>query len=190
MFKKTLFLLFVLSIFASPIYAAKDASIIKNILAINTSFEKVIHKFPKSVKNYKELYYLLLIETAVIESSVGKDVDCQGNYGHYQIRGTTAKFLLNDVKKENPSLYKSLMEHYDNSKNLKENMIFNLDFSTALCLLYYSDKIKNPNTQLNTLETRAKTWKILFNTIAGSGTTQKYISKNKILFPNLTENLF
>lgn len=161
--------------FAVVASAATTADLIK----VDVSISKVLKMYPVHIQRHSDAYRLLLIETAVVESDAGIDVNCMGNYGHYQIRGTSGKELLSDLKVQYPDIYQIVMKHFNGRLSLKDNLIHNLDFSTALCVAYYCTKIKDPDNQLATLESRAATWKKLYNTYKGAGTVSKYIKVNK-----------
>lgn len=151
---------------------------ISGIVHVEGSIQKVLDAYTSDVKQHKDRYRLLLIETAVVESDLGEVSSCMGNYGHYQIRGTSGKELLSELRSDRPDIYQIVMRYHRSDLSLKDNLIKNLDFSTALCVAYYCTKIKNPN-QLSSLEERAATWKRLYNTPRGAGTVSAYIRKNK-----------
>jgi len=163
----------------SAISGVAHSATVSDLTKVDVSIHKVLKQYPNHVQQYAEQYRLLLIETAVVESDAGIYINCMGNYGHYQIRGTSGKELITDLKSQYPDIYQIVMKHFNKQLSLKDNLIQNLDFSTALCVAYYCTKLKDPEKQLSTVESRAATWKKLYNTYRGAGTVSKYIKVNK-----------
>ncbi len=145
----------------------------------------ILNQYTDEVVKHKHYYYLLLIETALVESDMGVYKYNNGNYGYYQIRGTTGKELLSELKKSHPDIYKIVINYHNPKWSIKDNLTNNFEFATAMCVAYYCTKIKDPAKDLNSLEKRAKIWKKYYNTYAGAGSINKYISVNRTNFKNL-----
>lgn len=122
----------------------------------------------------------LILETAATESDLGRVVkQVKGPaLSIYQILPSTYELLLGKLKKKNKKLYDRIMLFYDNRKGELYNYIYNIPFTTAMCLYYYLDVTDNKLTSIvKDRETRAKLWKQKYNTEAGKGTVQIYLHK-------------
>lgn len=122
----------------------------------------------------------LILETSATESDLGRIVKQTNGpaLSIYQILPSTYKLLLEKLKKNDKKLYDRIMLFYDNRKGELYNYIYNIPFTTAMCLYYYLDVTDNKLTSIvKDRETRAKLWKQKYNTEAGKGTVQIYLHK-------------
>lgn len=122
----------------------------------------------------------LILETSATESDLGRVVKQTNGpaLSIYQILPSTYKVLLGKLKKNDKKLYDRIMLFYDNRKGELYNYIYNIPFTTAMCLYYYLDVTDNKLTSIvKDRATRAKLWKQKYNTEAGKGTVQIYLHK-------------
>lgn len=121
----------------------------------------------------------LVLETCAVETDFGRIVRQNGGpaLSVYQILPSTFKYMMNKVKNTNEEQYKKLMLLYDVRKNDDYNFVYNLPFSTAICMLYYKDVVKDLDNKIKTREDRAKVWKQWYNTPGGKGTEAIYLKR-------------
>ena len=130
---------------------------------------------------YRQDLIRLLTETAATESSFGLIVrDKSGKtLGVYQILLTTAEFLLKKLHTY-PHVLNIVEAYMDPGKSLAENLTYNLHFQTAMAISYYwlraGDDLLE---QASTLHSRAKLYKLKWNTPRGKATEAKYIRDSK-----------
>lgn len=123
----------------------------------------------------------LLIETCATETLVGlceyKKSAKRSNYGIAQIRDDTAKdtlWWLGVIRKD---VKEQVMKFYDNSMSLKDNLLYNVHFSLAMCLQIYWRRIPDIVMYADTMEYRAIMWKSVYNTKLGTGTVDDYLTR-------------
>ena len=141
------------------------------------------------IKN-KENIEKLIYETMIVETRLGKakyDYASKHyrNYGIAQIRTETAQDLKNYLKKVNTDDYKKLISLYNKKYSEKDNLLYNVPYSIAVCGLYYIRRDKNISFKINNLSDRAKAWKKHYNTYKGLGTTAIYQKRVKESSKNL-----
>lgn len=146
------------------------------------TIKAVIDKFDiiKNKQNIEKLIY----ETVIVETRMGKakyDYASKNyhNYGLAQIRVETAEDLKHFLKKNKPLDYKNLMSLRNNRYSEKDNLLYNVPYSIAVCGLYYIRRDKNIQYKINTLSDRAKAWKKHYNTYKGMGTVAIYEKRVK-----------
>lgn len=132
----------------------------------------------------KEKIEKLIYETMIVETRLGKakyDYASNNyrNYGIAQIRTETAQDLKNYLKNNNKKDYINLMSLYDRNHSEKDNLLYNVPYSIAVCGLYYIRRDKNISYKINSLSDRAKAWKKHYNTYKGLGTVAIYQKRVK-----------
>lgn len=140
--------------------------------------KKIISQLPEIQD--KENLIKLIVETAIVETCGGKyyDVTNQGGLGITQINIESARKLLEFLSKEKPQLYDIVESYRDKSLSFRENLINNLTYNLALCILYYYwNEGKYLYKQINSLRDRAFLWKRTYNTVKGKGTPYAYIQR-------------
>lgn len=145
--------------------------------ALSETIEMVYNRLP--LLEYSDERGALLLETVATESDIGVALEYKGNYGVTQFRISSAKYLLNWLRKKHPEMHVSIMDMYDPTKTMRENLKFNVPFNLAMCATYYWHR--NPsldNKSLSTITKRSRVWKKYYNTSAGSGTPQQYVKRS------------
>jgi hypothetical protein len=129
----------------------------------------------------------LIVETNMGGASYGHAAKHWANYGIAQFTRSSAKHVLDRLRKERPDVYKVVDKMYDHKKTLTQNLMTNVKLSIALCAEYYW--LSNPkfHNQIGTKLARARFWKRVYNTSAGSGSVDsynkavtRYYQKNKL----------
>lgn len=136
----------------------------------------------------------LIYETLITETLGGQypytyAYQNYNNYGIAQFRLETANFLKGFVKKVSEHDYNLLLSLRVNNKSEKWNLMYNVKYSIALCLIYYFQRDKNIAERAYHLEHRAKLWKTLYNTNKGLGTPEKYIARVQKYYKDYKINL-
>lgn len=152
----------------------------------HSSFEETVNHVLSNLNNLKDKDVTnlkhLVIETAITETLLGKSkynysaVNYR-NYGIMQIRTETAKdvmWWLGIVDKETLKQVKAL---YDKRLSLKDNLLYNVKFSIAICAQYYLRRNSNIINETSSLAQRAKQWKKIYNTHKGVGSANGYIKR-------------
>ncbi len=124
----------------------------------------------------------LLSETVATETSFGYAVsDKSGKtLGVYQILLSTAEFILNHLAERHPRVLDIVMAYRDPDRDLRENLMYNLHFQTAMAISYYWLRAgEDLLTQTSSLEDRARLYKKKWNTPKGRATVAKYIRDSK-----------
>ena len=124
----------------------------------------------------------LVLETMIVETLVGKskyDYSSTNyrNYGIAQIRAETAKDVLDWLQRKDPSTYTKVVSLMNPKVSLKQNLLYNVPFSIAICAEYYLRRNSNLHLDIRTLEARAQQWKKNYNTYKGLGTVQIYCQR-------------
>src|SRR5574344_93614 len=127
--------------------------------------------------NLKLIFETLIAETKAGQFSYIKAAKNYKNYGIAQMRLNNAEFLKSYIKRVSKHDYGILMSLRNNDKSEEWNLMNNVRYSVALCLIHYYQRDKNVSKKANCLEQRAKIWKKHYNTIKGKGTPEKYISR-------------
>lgn len=124
----------------------------------------------------------LVLETMIVETLVGKskyDYSSTNyrNYGIVQIRTETAKDVLDWLQRKDSSTYTKVVNLMNPKVSLKQNLLYNVPFSIAICAEYYFRRNANLHLDIQTVESRAKQWKKNYNTYKGLGTEEIYCQR-------------
>ena len=137
-------------------------------------------KIVKESRDLEKLVYeTMIVETRLGESHYGYASKNYRNYGIAQIRVETAKDLKEYLKRVSSEDYNRLISLYDQSKSEKENLLYNVPYSIAVCGLYYICRDANIFQKIYTVADRAKAWKKYYNTYKGAGTPEVYLKRVK-----------
>ena len=125
---------------------------------------------------------VLIYETLITETLGGQYPydyahDNYKNYGIAQFRLETAYFLRAFIKRISKHDYNLLMSLRVKDKSEKWNLMYNVKYSIALCLIYYFHRDKHIAEKAKYLEYRAKLWKTHYNTYKGKGTSENYVER-------------
>ena len=129
----------------------------------------------KEDKNFHDL----IIETCAVETDFGYIVRQKKGpaLSIYQILPSTFKHTLELIKKQDKKLYKKIMQLYDHRYGDNYNFVYNLPFTTAICMMYYINIVKDLENNIKTRKDRAKVWKKYYNTEGGKGTVDIYLKR-------------
>ena len=111
------------------------------------------------------------------------------NYGIAQFRLKTAYFLKAFIKRISEHDYNLLLSLRVSDKSEKWNLMYNVKYSIALCLIYYFHRDKHIAEKAKYLEHRAKLWKTHYNTYKGKGTSENYVARVQEYFKDHKLNL-
>lgn len=141
---------------------------------------EVIRPVIKGMGLWSEPAEELLLGTALHESQGLKRIrQYQGGpaLSYFQIEPATLYDLYDNFLKYRPEK-RALLDHYQiPTLSLSENLIMNVAYATAAArLLYY----RTPETIPEGLEAQAALWKKYWNTSAGKGTADQYISHYRL----------
>lgn len=145
-----------------------------------TVIDETIREFEINIhhrNNSNLIFETLIAETKAGQFSYAKAAKNYKNYGIAQMRLDNAEFLKRYIKNKSKHDYAILMHLRNNSKSEEWNLMHNVRYSVALCLIHYYQRDKNISKKAHCLEQRAKIWKKHYNTIKGKGTPEKYISR-------------
>ena len=152
-----------------------------------------------TIKNFEinlnnEANTILIYETLITETLGGQYPydyahDNYKNYGIAQFRVETAIFLKGFIKRVSKHDYNLLMSLRVNDKSEKWNLMYNVKYSIALCLIYYYQRDKNIASKAKYLEYRAQLWKTHYNTRKGKGTSENYVKRVQEYFKDYKLNL-
>ena len=125
---------------------------------------------------------VLIYETLITETLGGQYPydyahDIYKNYGIAQFRLETAYFLKAFIKRISKHDYNLLMSLRVSDKSEKWNLMYNVKYSIALCLIYYFHRDKHIAEKAKYLEYRAKLWKTHYNTYKGLGEPEYYVER-------------
>ena len=123
------------------------------------------------------IYETLITETLGGQYPYNHARDNYKNYGIAQFRLQTAYFLKAFIKRISKHDYNLLLSLRVSDKSEKWNLMYNVKYSIALCLIYYFQRDKNIAEKAKYLEYRAKLWKTHYNTYKGKGTSENYVSR-------------
>lgn len=123
------------------------------------------------------IYETLITETLGGQYPYNHARDNYKNYGIAQFRLQTAYFLKAFIKRISEHDYNLLLSLRVSDKSEKWNLMYNVKYSIALCLIYYFQRDKNIAEKAKYLEHRAKLWKTHYNTYKGKGTSENYVSR-------------
>lgn len=145
-----------------------------------TIVDETIQEFDIDIhhrNNLNLIFETLIAETKAGQFSYTKAAKKYKNYGIAQMKLTNAEFLKSYIKNASKHDYNVLMNLRNNNKSEQWNLMNNVRYSVALCLIHYYQRDKNVSKKAHCLEQRAKIWKKHYNTIKGKGTPEKYISR-------------
>lgn len=152
-----------------------------------------------TIKNFdinlnNEANTILIYETLITETLGGQysyNYACYNykNYGIAQFRVETANFLKGFIKRVSKHDYNLLMSLRVNDKSEKWNLMYNVKYSIALCLIYYFQRDRNIASKAKYLESRAQLWKTHYNTYKGKGTSENYVERVQEYFKDHELNL-
>ena len=143
-----------------------------------TIVDETIREFDIDIhhrNNLNLIFETLIAETKAGQFSYTKAAKKYKNYGIAQMKLTNAEFLKRYIKNVSKHDYNILMNLRNNDKSEEWNLMNNIRYSVALCLIHYYQRDKNISKKAHCLEQRAKIWKKHYNTIKGKGTPEKYI---------------
>ena len=137
---------------------------------------------------------VLIYETLITETLGGQYPynyarDNYKNYGIAQFRLKTAYFLKAFIKRISEHDYNLLLSLRVSGKSEKWNLMYNVKYSIALCLIYYFHRDKHIAEKAKYLEYRAKLWKTHYNTYKGKGTSENYVARVQEYFKDHKLNL-
>ena len=135
------------------------------------------------------IYETLITETLGGQYPYNHARDNYKNYGIAQFRLETAYFLKAFIKRISEHDYNLLLSLRVSDKSEKWNLMYNVKYSIALCLIYYFQRDKNIAEKAKYLEHRAKLWKTHYNTYKGKGTSENYVSRVQEYFKDYKLNL-
>lgn len=152
-----------------------------------------------TIKNFEinlnnEANTILIYETLITETLGGQYPydyahDNYKNYGIAQFRVETANFLKGFIKRVSKHDYNLLMSLRVNDKSEKWNLMYNVKYSIALCLIYYFQRDRNIASKAKYLESRAQLWKTHYNTNKGLGEPENYVKRVQKYFKDYELNL-
>ena len=152
-----------------------------------------------TIKNFEinlnnEANTILIYETLITEKLGGQYPydyahDNFKNYGIAQFRVETANFLKGFIKRVSKHDYNLLMSLRVNDKSEKWNLMYNVKYSIALCLIYYFQRDRNIASKAKYLESRAQLWKTHYNTSKGLGEPENYVKRVQKYFKDYELNL-
>ena len=146
----------------------------------------VINKLPNLDASKNRLTDLVL-ETFIVETHLGKSNYTKSakrnNFGIAQIRADTAEDVLKILRKDKKT-YNELMSFYNFNMSLRDNLLYNVKFSIAMCSEYYYLRNSNLYNEIHTLRHRAKQWKKNYNTYKGAGSVQIYVDRVEKFYKN------
>ena len=143
-----------------------------------TIVDETIREFEIDIhhtNNLNLIFETLIAETKAGQFSYSKAAKKYKNYGIAQMKLTNAEFLKSYIKNVSKHDYNILMNLRNNDRSEEWNLMNNVRYSVALCLIHYYQRDKNVSKKAHCLEQRAKIWKKHYNTIKGKGTPEKYI---------------
>ena len=152
-----------------------------------------------TIKNFEinlnnEANTILIYETLITETLGGQypyDHACYNykNYGIAQFRVETAIFLKGFIKRVSKHDYNLLMSLRVKDKSERWNLMYNVKYSIALCLIYYFQRDRNIASKAKYLESRAQLWKTHYNTSKGLGEPENYVKRVQKYFKDYELNL-
>ena len=152
-----------------------------------------------TIKNFEinlnnEANTILIYETLITETLGGQYPydyahNNYKNYGIAQFRVETANFLKGFIKRVSKHDYNLLMSLRVNDKSEKWNLMYNVKYSIALCLIYYFQRDRNIASKAKYLESRAQLWKTHYNTNKGLGEPENYVKRVQKYFKDYELNL-
>lgn len=119
----------------------------------------------------------LLMETAAVETALGEIVRQKNGpaLSVWQILGFNFEEIREYFGKRDPELLARAMQFYNPNLSEEWNRVHNVPWTAAMSLLFY-EKASRGNflSRLDTLDSRGRLWKQLYNTRLGKGTVKGY----------------
>ncbi|MDO5537843.1 MAG: hypothetical protein Q4F72_09995 [Desulfovibrionaceae bacterium] len=150
---------------------AMDAVALRRTLAYVTSSLR-----PDGMWCSKKVHDLLM-ETAAVETALGYLVRQQNGpaLSVWQILGFNFVEIREYFAKKDPKLLERAMRFYNSSHSEEWNRIHNIPWTAAMSLLFYEKATRGTFlVKLDTLDSRGRLWKDIYNTRLGKGTVKRY----------------
>lgn len=164
---------------------------------LNKNHKEVLEK-EKLEKTIREVYrrlphvktsdnaVLLLLEMSVAESYMGKYLTTPKSkaVGVFQILPSTAEDTIKwlDGNTFTRDILKEIMMFYNFQESLENNLKYNVPFNTAMAITYLWRRNVDLWNRIDTLEKRAKIWRVSYNTLLDpDASVEYYIKKAKLL---------
>lgn len=119
----------------------------------------------------------LLMETAAVETALGYLVRQQNGpaLSVWQILGFNFVETREYFAKKDPGLLERAMSFYNTNRSEDWNRVHNIPWTAAMSILYYEKASMGTFlVKLDTLDSRGKLWKDIYNTRLGKGTVRRY----------------
>lgn len=122
----------------------------------------------------------LLMETAAVETALGEIVRQKNGpaLSVWQILGFNFVEIQEYFSKKDPQLLARAMLFYNAGQPESWNRVHNVPWTAAMSLLFYEKATQGAFlTRLDTLESRGRLWKQIYNTRLGKGTVEAYVQR-------------
>ena len=132
----------------------------------------------------------LISETFMVESDGGRSVQNHGgNIGIAQLPVSTVNEVLTWLKQKHSDVYNVIQRHYKHGMTMQDNLKYNINFAICMSItLYWKQCGGDFYRYCNTVESRAKLWKAIYNTPRGKGTVSNYVAAVKKYRSRITSN--
>lgn len=171
-------------------YVDKQPSKYGKILVWSHEGKKRVNKRRLSRTVYAVLDRVTFVPTSTkIHDVVMETIATESNMGYYvvqvggpalslcQIEPSTAKELEGWLKVNHKDVYREIREFWEYSKSDEYNYTNNVPYNIALCLaVYWWRTGYNLLDLCDTRQSRAATYKLVYNSVLGKNSTQRYIS--------------
>ena len=155
-----------------------------DITELDKTIRAVMLRMP-NIKSTSEVRLLVLetmiTETFLLPKNMRVAEKLYKNYGLGQFTILTAKETLAWLKTQRTDVYDAVMALYNNDKDLKENLNYNVPFSVAMTIQYYWRVCPDLYRNICSKEDRAKLWKGYYNTPKGLGTVNAYLNRVRLM---------
>ena len=119
----------------------------------------------------------LLLETAAVETAMGEIVRQKNGpaLSVWQILGFNFEYIREYFGKRDPELLERAMSFYNHQQSEDWNRIHNIPWTAAMSLLFYEKATQGRfMSRLDSLDSRGRLWKQIYNTRLGKGTVKRY----------------
>ncbi len=119
----------------------------------------------------------LLMETAAVETALGSIVRQHKGpaLSVWQILGFNFEEIRDYFAKYNPELLERAMFFYNQDYSEEWNRVYNIPWTASMSLLFYEKATKGAFLEhLDSIESRGRLWKKIYNTSLGKGTVEGY----------------
>ncbi len=119
----------------------------------------------------------LLLETAAVETAMGLIVRQKNGpaLSVWQILGFNFVEIREYFAKRDPELLARAMRFYNANHSEEWNRVYNIPWTAAMSLLFYEKATRGSFLiKLDTIDSRGKLWKDIYNTRLGKGTVKRY----------------